>query len=76
MDEGGGTQRVAVTLLGELRVRRDGAPVEVPGSRLRGLLALLALNAGRPVDPAGLVGALWPEVLPGEIGRASCRERV
>ena len=66
MDEGGGTQRVAVTLLGELRVRRDGAPVEVPGSRLRGLLALLALNAGRPVDPAGLVGALWPEVLPGD----------
>jgi len=66
VDEGGGTQRVAVTLLGELRVRRDGAPVEVPGSRLRGLLALLALNAGRPVDPAGLVGALWPEVLPGD----------
>src|SRR5262249_37820055 len=52
VDVDGGTHRVEVALLGELRVRRDGVPVEVPGSRLRGLLALLALNAGRPVDAA------------------------
>jgi predicted ATPase/DNA-binding SARP family transcriptional activator len=70
VDEGGGTHRVDVALLGELRVRRDGVPVEVPGSRLRGLLALLALNAGRPVDQAGLVGALWPEVLPADPANA------
>jgi len=66
VDEGGGTYRVDVALLGELRVRRDGEPVEIPGSRLRGLLALLALNAGRPTDPASLVRALWPEVLPAD----------
>jgi DNA-binding SARP family transcriptional activator len=52
------------------RVLRDGVAVEVPGSRLRGLLALLALSAGRPVDAAGLVGALWPEVLPADPANA------
>jgi predicted ATPase/DNA-binding SARP family transcriptional activator len=70
VDEDGGSHRVEVALLGELRVQRDGIPVEVPGSRLRGLLTLLALNAGRPVDAAGLVGALWPEVLPADPANA------
>jgi predicted ATPase/DNA-binding SARP family transcriptional activator len=70
VDEDGGTHRVEVALLGELQIRRDGELVEVPGSRLRGLLALLALNAGKPVDAAGLVGALWPEVLPADPANA------
>src|SRR5579859_1413698 len=55
---------VEVGLLGELRVRRDGEPVALPGSRLRELLALLALHAGRPVDAGTLVDALWPQVRP------------
>nr|WP_277349691.1 BTAD domain-containing putative transcriptional regulator [Planosporangium thailandense] len=53
-------------MLGPLRVRRDGAAVPLPGSRLRGLLARLALTAGRPVDAATLVDALWPEVRPAD----------
>ncbi|KOX21805.1 SARP family transcriptional regulator [Saccharothrix sp. NRRL B-16348] len=53
-----------VTLLGALEVRRGDAVVAVPGTRLRGLVARLALAGGRPVEPGVLVGALWPRELP------------
>jgi predicted ATPase/DNA-binding SARP family transcriptional activator len=70
VDEDGGTRRLEVTLLGDLLVRRDGVPVAVQGSRLRGLLTLLALNAGRAVDAGTLVRALWPEALPADPANA------
>ncbi|RZU54359.1 putative ATPase [Krasilnikovia cinnamomea] len=62
--------RIEVALLGALRVTRDGAPVEVPGARLRGLLVRLALAGGRAVDVAALTGALWPRERPADAGNA------
>ncbi|MGC9669712.1 AfsR/SARP family transcriptional regulator [Planosporangium sp. 12N6] len=62
--------RVEVELLGQLRVCRAGAAVPLPGTRLRGLLARLALSAGRPVDTTALVDALWPEARPADPANA------
>jgi predicted ATPase/DNA-binding SARP family transcriptional activator len=56
--------RLRVGLLGELRVTRGGAGLPIPGARLRGLLARLAVAGGRPVAPGLLVDALWPEEQP------------
>ncbi|MER5647503.1 BTAD domain-containing putative transcriptional regulator [Streptosporangium sp. NPDC002524] len=51
---------VRVELLGPFEVRnRDGAVVEVPGVRLRALLAALALEPGRSVSRARLVDWIW-----------------
>ncbi|WP_167538791.1 BTAD domain-containing putative transcriptional regulator [Microbispora catharanthi] len=49
-----------VELLGPFEVRnRDGSVVEVPGIRLRALLAALALEPGRIVSRARLVDWIW-----------------
>ncbi|MBB2746748.1 UNVERIFIED_ORG: putative ATPase [Microbispora rosea subsp. rosea] len=49
-----------VELLGPFEVRnRDGSVVEVPGIRLRALLAALALEPGRIVTRARLVDWIW-----------------
>src|SRR5690242_10540814 len=40
-------------------VADDGRRVEIPGARLRGLLCVLALDAGRVVSSERLVDALW-----------------
>ncbi|MFF0339421.1 BTAD domain-containing putative transcriptional regulator [Kribbella sp. NPDC004875] len=37
----------------------DGTPLDIRGARLRGLLARLALSAGRPVSVETLVDGLW-----------------
>ncbi|MFC5833736.1 BTAD domain-containing putative transcriptional regulator [Nonomuraea insulae] len=58
--------RLRVTLLGALEVRRGDTEVAVPGARLRGLVARLALAGGRPVEPGVLVDALWPRELPAD----------
>jgi predicted ATPase/DNA-binding SARP family transcriptional activator len=51
---------VRIGVLGPLAVwGADGSPVDVRGLRLRGLLARLALDAGRPVGVETLVNALW-----------------
>jgi predicted ATPase/DNA-binding SARP family transcriptional activator len=58
---------VHVGLLGSFEVRnRDGAVVEVPGSRLRALLAALALTPGRIVSRARLVDWIWGESPPAD----------
>ncbi|MER7431564.1 BTAD domain-containing putative transcriptional regulator [Nonomuraea rubra] len=58
---------VRVGLLGPFEVRdRDGAVVEVPGVRLRGLLAALALEPGRIVTRARLVDWIWGEQPPSD----------
>ncbi|MEV1001465.1 BTAD domain-containing putative transcriptional regulator [Nonomuraea sp. NPDC050202] len=58
---------VRVGLLGPFEVRgRDGAVVEVPGIRLRGLLAALALEPGRIVTRARLVDWIWGEQPPSD----------
>ncbi|MCP3782763.1 AfsR/SARP family transcriptional regulator [Micromonospora sp. A3M-1-15] len=49
-----------ISLLGPLELRADtGTPVEVGGARLRRLLILLALEAGRTVTVGRLTDALW-----------------
>jgi predicted ATPase/DNA-binding SARP family transcriptional activator len=53
-----------IDLLGPLAVMVEGRTVEVPGSRRRALLALLALEAGRTVGVQRLIEALWPEEAP------------
>ncbi|MGJ6968579.1 BTAD domain-containing putative transcriptional regulator [Streptosporangium sp. G11] len=69
MQENGET-RLRVTLLGTLEVCRGDAVVAVPGVRLRGLIARLALAGGRPVEPGVLVDALWPQELPADPANA------
>lgn len=54
-------------MLGPFEVRnRDGAVVEVPGIRLRALLAALALEPGRIVTRAKLVDWIWGQRPPAD----------
>ncbi|GEL18783.1 BTAD domain-containing putative transcriptional regulator [Pseudonocardia asaccharolytica] len=67
--------RTSVSLLGTVEVWRaaDGcAPAEIlPGGlRLRGLLAQLALDSGRPVTAESLIDDLWGEQPPDSVGNA------
>lgn len=49
-------------LLGPVEVvTSDGLPLPLPGAKLRGLVALLALDAGRVVSAARLIDALYDE---------------
>jgi predicted ATPase/DNA-binding SARP family transcriptional activator len=61
---------VHIGLLGAVEVRVDGGPVPLRGVRLRGLLARLALDAGRPVGTSVLVDDLWGESPPDGAGNA------
>ena len=51
-------------ILGPLEVVRDGESLEFRGSRERGLLALLVLNANRTVSPERLAEDLWGDAPP------------
>ncbi|MEU4692496.1 BTAD domain-containing putative transcriptional regulator [Actinoplanes sp. NPDC023714] len=62
--------RLWVGLLGSLSVRRGEAVVPLPGARIRGLLVRLAVAGGRPVSPAQLTGALWPDERPADPANA------
>ncbi|RJL35984.1 BTAD domain-containing putative transcriptional regulator [Bailinhaonella thermotolerans] len=56
-----------VGLLGPFEVRNgDDAPVEVPGARLRALLAALALEPGRIVGRSRLVDWIWGDRPPAD----------
>src|SRR6185295_17899455 len=62
MCEAGG---VRIAVLGPLAMwAADGTPLDVRGVRLRGLLARLALSAGRPVSVETLVDGLWGSEAP------------
>jgi predicted ATPase/DNA-binding SARP family transcriptional activator len=62
---------VQIGLLGPFEVRTDdGVFAEVPGARLRGLLAALALEPGRVVPKATLVDWIWGERPPSDAGNA------
>jgi predicted ATPase/DNA-binding SARP family transcriptional activator len=53
---------VRIGVLGALQVRDgSGCPVPVGGPRVRALLALLALDAGRVVPAEVLIGRLWDD---------------
>ncbi|ONI67451.1 hypothetical protein BWI15_30465 [Kribbella sp. ALI-6-A] len=58
-----GTDRIQVSLLGPLVVRRGGQELDV-GGRLRALLAVLALEAGRPVSVERVARGVWSDELP------------
>jgi predicted ATPase/DNA-binding SARP family transcriptional activator len=51
-------------ILGPLEVRADGRAVEIGGAKRRALLAVLALEANRPVSVERLAVALWGEDAP------------
>ncbi|MBO2453895.1 tetratricopeptide repeat protein [Actinomadura barringtoniae] len=53
-----------IRILGPLEVADDGRPVEVGGARLRALLILLALDAGRTLPADRLIDDLWEERTP------------
>jgi DNA-binding SARP family transcriptional activator len=58
---------VRIALLGAVEVWPDGSerrPVSLSGLRLRGLLARLALDGGRPVAVSELVDDLWGDAPP------------
>ena len=50
-----------VRLFGELEALHDGVPVPVRGAKQRALLALLALQRGRPVSADRLIDLLWSD---------------
>jgi predicted ATPase/DNA-binding SARP family transcriptional activator/DNA-binding CsgD family transcriptional regulator len=53
-----------IRLLGPFDVRQGGGPVGPAGSKRRGLLALLALRAGRVVPVSELIDGLWGDAAP------------
>src|SRR5688500_19933503 len=52
---------VRYRLLGPMEVCVDGAPVKLPGTAERALLAQLLLNPGRTIPATMLVDRLWSE---------------
>jgi predicted ATPase/DNA-binding SARP family transcriptional activator/tetratricopeptide (TPR) repeat protein len=62
---------VHIGMLGPFEVRtEDGALADVPGARLRGLLAALALEPGHVVPKARLVDWIWGEQPPSDAANA------
>ncbi|PZF86747.1 BTAD domain-containing putative transcriptional regulator [Jiangella anatolica] len=60
-----------IGMLGPLEVRGDdGAPADVPGARLRGLLVALARQPGRVVPKAALIDWIWGENPPSDATNA------
>ena len=51
-------------ILGPLRITRDGEELPIAGEKLRGLLAILLLEAGHPVSVERLVDELWEDAPP------------
>ncbi|MFE3195107.1 BTAD domain-containing putative transcriptional regulator [Nocardia sp. NPDC059240] len=65
------TSGVQVGVLGPVRVHaEDGTPVEIPGFRVRMLLARLALESGRDVPVTALIDGLWGEEPPADAAGA------
>ncbi|UYM04513.1 AfsR/SARP family transcriptional regulator [Solicola gregarius] len=50
---------VGIRLSGTIEVLRDGEPVAIPGRRVRALLVMLALSAGRSVPVDTLSRGVW-----------------
>ena len=59
-----------VDILGPLRLRIDGQPVEVPGERRGALLGLLAVARGTTVSVARIVDAVWGDDPPSAAANA------
>ncbi|MGI5273008.1 BTAD domain-containing putative transcriptional regulator [Nonomuraea sp. CA-218870] len=61
---------MSFAILGPLEARRDGEPVEIAGQRLRTLLGLLVLDAGRTVPVDRLISGIWDDRVPSGVGNA------
>ena len=59
-----------IGLLGTLAVHDEGRPVQVGGHRVRLLLILLALDAGKVVPAYSLIERLWEQEPPANSGNA------
>jgi DNA-binding SARP family transcriptional activator/tetratricopeptide (TPR) repeat protein len=57
-------------VLGPLEVRRDGVCVQIRGARIRTLLAVLLVDAGRVASADALIDALWPNDPPADARHA------
>ncbi|MGD1257908.1 BTAD domain-containing putative transcriptional regulator [Mycobacterium seoulense] len=57
-------------VLGPLQVRRDGAPVAIPGAKPRAILSMLGLHGGSVVAADTLVELLWGEHPPRTAAKA------
>ncbi|HEX3289191.1 MAG TPA: AfsR/SARP family transcriptional regulator, partial [Mycobacterium sp.] len=57
-------------VLGPLQVRRDGAPVAIPGAKPRAILTMLGLHTGSVVSADTLVELLWSDDPPRTAGKA------
>ncbi len=66
---------LTVELLGPLRVTAAGRPVELSAGRLRALLAVLAMSAGRTVPTDRLATAVWGTAASGD-PRANVRTNI
>lgn len=67
----GKISRVQIGILGPFELRADdGVFAEVPGARLRGLLAALALEPGHAVPKGTLIDWIWGEQPPSDAANA------
>ncbi|WP_280310611.1 AfsR/SARP family transcriptional regulator, partial [Nocardia abscessus] len=67
----GKISRVQIGILGPFELRADdGVFTDVPGARLRGLLAALALEPGHAVPKATLIDWIWGEQPPSDAANA------
>lgn len=68
--------KLALYLLGDLRIKIDNEPVEnIATEKTRALLVYLALESERPLHRDVLAEMFWPERPPG-VGRASLRQAI
>src|SRR6201999_4478169 len=63
-------QAVELGVLGPLQVRRDGAPVMIPGAKPRAILTMLGLHGGSVVSADTLLELLWGDDPPRTAGKA------
>ncbi|MDT5250363.1 MAG: family transcriptional regulator, regulator of embCAB operon, partial [Mycobacterium sp.] len=61
---------VELGVLGPLQVRRDGAPVAIPGTKPRAILAMLGLHSGSVVPADVLIELLWGDDPPRTAAKA------
>ncbi|MDQ1539662.1 MAG: hypothetical protein QOH29_388, partial [Actinomycetota bacterium] len=63
-------QAVELGVLGPLQVRRDGAPVMIPGAKPRAILTMLGLHGGSVVSAETLIELLWGDDPPRTAAKA------
>src|SRR6202161_1280528 len=63
-------QAVELGVLGPLQVRRDGAPVMIPGAKPRAILTMLGLHGGSVVSAETLIELLWGDYPPRTAAKA------